>query len=537
MATSAIIPNNPVTFTLALSPAISSPFNLPTISDRILPVINVAATFASGATGTVTVTGSTDGGSTFSAVSSIGSPSSLTASGTISVLQQPGMIFRVERAGGSGSVSVTASAFFVTLPMTGQVQPTTATASFVKPLAPSSLLPNITVAAAFTNGLTGSLSLTASTDGGATWGATAGVGGSPTILIANGSITVQQQANTLYRLEGTVMGLGPANKGTLAYLVSGASQPFSMPVITTYTAPPPPIIPYNTFPLFYAQAQFYNGAMGTATLTASTDGGQTFSPVTENGAALPILASSGQGTINMLPQANTVYRLEFSVTDLGAGSNGGVNYTIGAGVSIGAPNIVTLASVNMQSSPYGMSAPIVDQTLMTNAQVQKLFDAMHAPLTDSGISGLLTAYKACTYGTLNGDGSYTPAGTAIAKLSIPTSAQRARQRHAVIGLDRQIRAEYADVVSVVDEKGNSLAAGFSFVDPPKAGYTGTRYVPGQRVTSANLTLFNPSTGAFTDATNTSGIQCFATLIEAATCGGQFGKAGENHQPDLIALAA
>ena len=430
MATTSILEGQTFPFT-STAPNVSNPFNLPTMSTSIPAVISVSASYVTGATGTVVVTQSTDGGSTFSAATLLtGSASSITAAGqTISFLQQPNTVYRIERTDGSGSVTATVSS------------------------------------------------------------------------LISGTITKTTQAASI--------------------------PPFSLPLLSS-----------RSVPMIYASAVFSGGAAGTVTLTASTDGGQTFNPVVEAGTTLPALASANGGLINFLQQPNTIYRLEFNFTSFGTNNAGVANYTVGVGSDVGPANVVTLSAVNMQGSSYGMpSVATVDSGSITAAQVQKLYDAIRVPLTDSGIAGALTAYKSCTYGTLNGDGSYTPAGTAIATISIPSAAQRARQRHAVIGLDRQIRAEYADVVSVVDENGNSLSVAYSTLDPPKAGYTGTRYVPGQRTTSANLAPFNPSTGNFTDATNTSGIQCFATLIEAATCGPQFGKAGENHRPNLTTLAA
>ena len=479
MTTTAILPSQPFAFASAI-PGVSAPFNLPTASNSILPVLNVAATYANGATGTLTVTASTDGGSTFAPVSPIaGSPASLTKNGTISVLQQPGMIFRVERAGGTGSISVSAGALIATaaMPWNGTVDPTSNTASFVTPLAPSSLLPTITVAAAFNSGLTGSLSLTASTDGGSTWTATAGVSGSPTTLTANGTITVLQQANTLYRLEGTVAGRGPQNNGTLTYNVSGPLPPFNMPLTAEIT-----------IPVVSAYVGFNSGA-GSVRLTASTDGGQTFAPATDGGSALPALADQTAGSlvgVSILQQPGTIYRLDVVFTSVGS-----LGFTIfGCAIVGGGPSFVP-------PFPGGITVPAaaprqtsIDQGFGTVAQLQKLYDTMRVPLADADLSGAITTYKAASYGALAADGSYTPAGTAIVKLSIPAAAQRAKQKRFALGLDRLIRAEYADVVSVLDEKGNALSAAYSFVDSPAkfvingtaVAYAGTSYVPGARVT-------------------------------------------------------
>lgn len=138
---------------------------------------------------------------------------------------------------------------------------------------------------------------------------------------------------------------------------------------------------------------------------------------------------------------------------------------------------------------------------MTPAQLQQLYALKWTPLSDADLAGNLTLYKAC-------------AGNAFAKLSVPAAAKRCKGPLFGLGSNREIRAEYADAVSVVDASGNALSSARSGLDPT------TVYAPGSRVIAKDLNAqvagVLPSLGEFTSSHFWAGIYGYVTLLEAAT---------------------
>ena len=414
-------------------------------------------------------------------------------------------------------------------PIMGTLSGSAVSSSFVPPGFPNGSM--FSLSATFAAGVTGSVTVERSFDGGSTWSAFSSGLRVISSLTSTGIRNFQETASgTLYRLRA--QGL----TGNVAYTFSwGDLYRDTLLVSGTFAS----AAVSKTFADQAAGLCIYAGQgagttnTGTISVTRSTDGGATWSTFQA--------AKSRPFALSILPGSNPAqYRLEASV------SSGSFPYEVRSGsyrdaemIGPGVQNPVGLHLVSQDGpsgtftfasrcgvfhqTPTGFVDNPYGRIVMSAAQLQQLFDLRWTPLGDADLAGDLTFYKLCK-------------GNTFAKLLAPAAARRGRGAESYVGGFRTIRAEYVNVLTVFDGNGNALSQASSILDPS------TIYKPGTQVTCRDFfaDLWGSAwAGDFAEQHYLPGIHGYPTLLEAAASGGismeAYGQPMNYPDPNLTAL--
>ncbi|MDX7950478.1 DUF5758 domain-containing protein [Lichenihabitans sp. Uapishka_5] len=230
---------------------------------------------------------------------------------------------------------------------------------------------------------------------------------------------------------------------------------------------------------------------GTVTITRSTDG-SVYSPLTSliDGSILSQVSTLGASANYRMHEydKDASWRIECNL------SAGSIKYACSGDVGSLTPQVWANIVCPQQ----------FDGVRYSQSQLNAYKALLQTPVKDSDLVGNIVLYKRCHYNT-------------FAKLSVPAAAKRRRGGLFIEFFDRDICAEYADVVSIVDRLGNP------FSSAPSISYRSFIYTTGQRAVASNLdTVTSPND--FMSPYSQWGIHGYLSLMEAV-----------RYSPDLEAL--
>ncbi|MDX7953972.1 hypothetical protein P7D22_22740, partial [Lichenihabitans sp. Uapishka_5] len=177
--------------------------------------------------------------------------------------------------------------------------------------------------------------------------------------------------------------------------------------------------------VFNLSAKFATGAAGKVGLTMSTDGGQTFAPISINQQILSTISATDRQTASNIvgvdsrlvyaQDATSQFRVECALT------SGTAAYSSSPGIGLGVSSIFTL------NHPVTDYVRFRDVIAYTTAQAQTLYQAKFTPISAADLASMKTGYRLAIVFTPGANNALVP-NIAYVTLSLDPSTPRALAR-------------------------------------------------------------------------------------------------------------